>query len=285
MLATVRASSPAWLVVALVACGNARAPASSSVRGIVVPMGHGPPAPSAIEGSVIDNNTYAPQPNVTIIVEDHGQEWTAVSDASGQYSIPLPRGTYVVSAYYQDASAKPRIVGVRPHEATRLDLELDVTPVEDRDLPQCQSADEPQATDADVDELVAAVLARSLADPGSAPGWNLLPHGGPIELLAEVRDSHRQVPTAALPRLARPFVPRSRGELLDAANAARGEIPYVYFDAINIDRSCATVEVGVGEMQPANEPPTGPCCCDAIDMYQKRTGAWLYVGRFHRHCS
>ncbi|NVB80278.1 MAG: hypothetical protein HOV81_17930 [Kofleriaceae bacterium] len=138
-------------------------------------------------------------------------------------------------------------------------------------------------TSADLDALIATVLARFVESPSSLRGYNGLPGRGPVYVAAEI-DAHTRVTGSALPRVAaRPLVPVSTAQLQKLADLRRMPFAYVRIHEAEILGNCALVQVEATIMSPTSLEEHY-CACHPVDVYERREGAWHFSGSRDKMC-
>lgn len=138
-------------------------------------------------------------------------------------------------------------------------------------------------TAADLDALIATVVARFVESPSSLRGYNGLPERGPLYVASEI-DAETRITAAALPRLAtRTLEVASTTQLQRIANLRGMPFAYVRIYEAELLGNCAIVQVAAAIMSPACLEEHY-CACHPVDLYERRDGAWQFNGSRDKLC-
>lgn len=235
-----------------------------------------PPADAVIEGRVVDPKTGIGVEGVTIASGLRGSSGGAagISDANGHYRIEVPHGVHDMAAYYRVKTFEPGTVEVRPHEVARFDFQIEYEP-EPVEVPPCAGPIR-KASSAEVEALVAAVLARYLEDRSSIMGGRLVPERGPLHVVAEVDGRAILAPTAIPAGASRVIVLTTHRELEARARRTQMHIRYLALRVEEARTGCAVVHVGSRVATPPLPPLSWFCTCSSDHIYNERDGHWVF---------
>jgi hypothetical protein len=241
-----------------------------------------------VEGYVRDARTGKGLPGQWVLIGVSGKHLThTYTNENGFYTASVPPWTSEIYVMNGDPDLKPTRILVHPHQTVRapdvLLAHVDEVTERDGDEPSNCPGSPPGAvveghttSQADIDDLVVAVLNRFVADPSAIPDHGLLSKGGVAYLNINVRDQ-QVISPAAIKASPIPLVGKSYFDLQDLADSTRKEINFIDFSKITSDGSCAFVHVGVDFTMPRRPGVIKMCCCTALDVYEKRTGRWVFV--------
>jgi hypothetical protein len=241
-----------------------------------------------VEGYVRDAQTGKGLPGQWVSIGRSGKVSAYVyTNENGFYTAAVQPWSNEVYVLTGDLDRAPTRILVHPHQTVRapdvLLAHVDEVTERDADEPSNCPSSPPGAvieghttSQADIDDLVVAVLNRFVSDPSAIPDHGLLAHGGVAYLNTNVRDQ-QVISPAAVKASPIPLVGKSYFDLQDLADSTRKEINFIDFSKITSDGSCAFVHVGVDFTMPRRPGVIKMCCCTALDVYEKRTGRWMFV--------
>jgi hypothetical protein len=281
-----------WIACAalLVACGSSKPASVSATRG--APTG-------VVEGHVTDATTGVTLAGITIYIGSriHDREVVmTTTDEHGYYRLELPPCGCELSASYGTASTDVDTVDIHEHQKTVVDVSVDHSALEAalREEPplNCPGSlpntivEGHSTSQADLDAVANAVLARFAADDSTLPDGGMLTPGVVFVVTDIGGRPNRHLSENALPsRSRRRFIAKTRAEVQSEADRLGRSVHFVEFAYVDSDGSCAVVWDGVGFVKPSKESPYALCCCTGVDVYEKRDGRWAFVRRAQEICS
>lgn len=286
----------AVFLACLVACARPL-PAAPPVHLTSVP----PPAAVAssktaiLSGRVVDSKTRAGIAGAEVIAfppSPVGQTITlhdsaTVTDEHGAYRIALAPTTYDLVASVDAArDVHDQVVLASGTTAEDFVLDHDAVISARNTRPPLACPGSPPATvvrghsasQDQIDEVARAVLGRAGTIPATIPDARSIAEvQAEIESPAERRLTSRAAPVGS--------ALRTHEELQAEADRTGHDVWYVSFSQLDTDGSCAVVEVGGCDVSPSHTRRGSPSCgCEALDLYEKHAGRWVFVRRVYQAC-
>lgn len=274
-------------------CGPAR---KGPVGSVATPQKEPVLETASIEGYVRDKETGAGVAGVDIDGGINGEylKW-ATTDENGRFTLPVRPPQAELFLHIGEAKIHRSNIPATAGTTTKIDdlvvehtdllLERESHPPVNCPGSQPGAIVEGHTTSqADIDDLVAAALARFVVDPDAIPDHGLLAKGK-VSFINTTIDRDHRISSLAVKASPIPLVGKSYDELQDLANRTRKEINFIDFSEITSDCSCAFVSVGVDFTMPASEGEFKMCCCVGHDIYEKRAGRWVFVRRMAETCA
>jgi hypothetical protein len=275
------------LLLLVAACGAPTRSTASPPRSEKSPPALAAAPDAAIDGTVTDEDTGRGIAGATIIANQGASDATAISDETGHFHIAVAAGRYNVTMFYADARREGGEVDVAAHASAPVAFTVSHRVVdrparasEENSCPAVANA--PAPTGGDVDALVAAALARYVADPSSIADGELAMHDGIAVVASDA--GHVRLTSHALPA-GRALELRSRKDIQVDADHRGAEITYLGISNVHILGDCATIEVSIDIASHEHPPHARLCCCSTTAIYEKQAGRWVFKATLHEMCA
>lgn len=266
-------------------CGPAR---KGPVGSVATPQKEPVLETASIEGYVRDKETGAGVAGVEVDGGINGEylKW-ATTDENGRFTLPVRPPQAELFLHIGEAKIHRSNIPATAGTTTKIDdlvvEHTDLLLERERHPPLNCPGSLPGAiveghttSQADIDDLVGAALARFVVDPDAIPDHGLLAKGK-VSFINTTIDRDHRISSLAVKASPIPLVGKSYDDLQDLANRTRKEINFIDFSKITSDGTCAFVDVGVDFTMPASEGGFKMCCCIGHDIYEKRAGRWVFV--------
>jgi hypothetical protein len=253
-----------------------------------------------LKGTATDAQTHEPVQGVYVEAPVDSDGWapSALTDDDGRYKLYYPEGQHTVSVkLYTEEAAFQRQVTIKRGKTTTLDLQIAHTEVlKDREAqeqverdaarekaaracPPPKPGETPAAT-ADIPALVGSLLRYYATHPKEMMDW---PDRGNVFVLGDVTVDgavHHLDPASLRPLAPKRFIIRTKAQIQAEADQHETRVMYVYFNAIELERTCALVEWRITLMLPTKLQRGGgvECCSGATDRFHKGA-SWTRVAR------